>query len=509
MKKEVFPLALKIRFLAAALCAALLLCSCSGGGEASSAVQGEAPAAVQEAAPRAVTRLRIPYHLEDTLNPFTCATLQNYYAAGLLYDTLVALDTVGNAQNRLAQEITIEGASCIVKLRTDGRFWDGSPVTAQDVIYSLGLARQSSRFAAQLSAVLETTSPDSYTVVFALSAPDQFFDRSLAFPIVKEGTGEEAVPTGSGRFLPQSGGTALSRNDAYYNPVKTVEAVTLVDAGSLRDQGEAVLAGELDLMYTDLQGDMDLSLGLSRRQVVLSNLVFLGVNSQRWGFTGEMRQAFSGLIDRDTLARKAYLGFGAAAYSPIKPSYSSGSGTAVGSEVNLEEQNALLDSLGFGERDEEGWRTLNGRSFTLRLLVNSDNADRAAAAKVVAEAFQAAGIRISLEEETFKAYAQRIAAGDYDLYLGEMKIPWNLDLLSLISPDPAVGPGCVQDDELVRTYYEVKSGQAGLEALDAALSQVMPVIPLVYRRGIVCYGEDFSANIVATEQDIFYNIGDW
>ena len=150
MKKEVFPLALKIRFLAAALCAALLLCSCSGGGEASSAVQGEAPAAVQEAAPRAVTRLRIPYHSEDTLNPFTCSTLQNYYAAGLLYDTLVALDTVGNAQNRLAQEITIEGASCIVKLRTDGRFWDGSPVTAQDVIYSLGLARQSSRFAAQL-----------------------------------------------------------------------------------------------------------------------------------------------------------------------------------------------------------------------------------------------------------------------------------------------------------------------------------------------------------------------
>ena len=55
----------------------------------------------------------------------------------------------------------------------------------------------------------------------------------------------------------------------------------------------------------------------------------------------------------------------------------------------------------------------------------------------------------------------------------------------------------------------MKSGQAGLEALDAALSQVMPVIPLVYRRGIVCYGEDFSANIVATEQDIFYNIGDW
>jgi peptide/nickel transport system substrate-binding protein len=495
--------------LSAALCAAMLLCSCSGGTEDSNLVQGEASLSPQASAGGEMTRLRIPYHAEDTLNPYTCATLQNYYAAGLLYDTLVALNTVGDPQNCLAQEITIEGASCIVKLRTDARFSDGSPVTAGDVIYSMETARQSTRFSAQLSGVLETSSPDNYTVVFLLAAPDQFFDRSLAFPIVKEGTGEEALPTGGGRFVAEEGGTLLKRNEAYYDPVDAVQTVELVDAGDLRDQGEAVVSGKLDLMYTDLQGEVDLSLGLPRRQVVLSNLVFLGINSQRWGFSNEVRCAFSGLINRDALIRKAYLGFGAAAYSPIKASYSSGSGTASETEVNLEKQNALLDSLGYDQRDQEGWRTLGGREFTLRLLVNSDNVDRTAAAKLVAQDFQAAGIRIQLEEAPFETYSQRIAAGDYDLYLGEIKIPWNLDLLSLISPDPQVGPGCVQDDELIKTYYEVKSGQADLEVLDAALGEVMPVIPLVYRRGIVCYSQDFSPNIVATEQDIFYNIGDW
>ncbi len=487
----------------------MLLCSCSGGTEGSSLVQGEAPLGSQNQASGELTRLRIPYHGEDTLNPYTCTTLQNYYAAGLLYDTLVSLNTMGDPQNRLAQEITIEGASCIVKLRTDARFSDGSPVTAGDVVYSMEMARQSTRFAAQLSGVLETSSPDNYTVVFLLAAPDQFFDRSLAFPIVKEGTGEEALPTGGGRFVAAEGSTLLERNEGYYDPVATVQTVELVDAGNLRDQGEAVASGELDLMYTDLQGEVDLSLGLPRRQVVLSNLVFLGINSQRWGFSSQERCAFSGILDRDALIRKAYLGFGAAAYSPIKASYSSGSGTVSGTEVNLEEQNAVLDSLGYDQRDQEGWRTRGGREFTLRLLVNSDNADRVAAAKLVVQDVQAAGIRVQLEEVPFETYSQRIAAGDYDLYLGEMKIPWNLDLLSLISPDPQVGPGCVQDEELIKTYYEVKSGQSDVEALDTALGKVMPVIPLVYRRGIVCYSQDFSPNIVATEQDIFYNIGDW
>ena len=60
---------------------------------------------------------------------------------------------VGAPQNRLAQEVTMEGASCIVRIRTDARFSDGSPVTAQDAAYSLQLAQASPRFAAQLAGV--------------------------------------------------------------------------------------------------------------------------------------------------------------------------------------------------------------------------------------------------------------------------------------------------------------------------------------------------------------------
>lgn len=453
-----------------------------------------------------LTEVRIPWAPEDSLNPFTCSSLQNYYAAGLLYDTLVALDMVGAPQNRLAQEVTFDGSLCIVKLRTDGRFWDGSPVTSQDVVYSALTAREASRFSAGFAGVLEITAPDNYTVVFSLSAPDRYFDRCLTFPIVKAETAADPLPVGSGRFLPRESGDSFLPHGQYYEPITNLRSVRLVDAGTLLDQGMAVAEGKIDLMYTDLRGAADLSLGLSCRQVVLSNLLYLGVNSQRLGLTAEFRTAFSSLLDREAVIRRAYRGYAAAAESPIKQSFSSTTAAADAPPLPDEE---LFASLGLGERDSEGWRLYRNRPFTLRLLVNQDNPDRVSAAAIVRESFQAAGIRITLETLPFAEYSLRIAEGNYDLYLGEVRVPGNLDLLSLISPHPALGPGCAQDEELLEIYRQVKAGEEELSALDAALRRSMPVIPLAYRRGIAALSPDFSANMVATEQDIFYNIGEW
>lgn len=467
--------------------------------------------------------VRIPFDPDDSLDPFTCDGVQNYYAAGLLYDTLVALDVMGAPQNRLAQEITMEEGRWVVRLRTDAYFSDNTRVTARDVAYSATVAGASPRFAAQLSGVAQIQTPDLFTVVFVLSAPDQYFSRALAFPIVKEGTagelafteeGEfshlqkaETPPVGGGRFLLSSDGVTLTRNSRYHTPVKNIRTVRLVDAGDLTAQSQAIQAGRLDLMYSQLQGPVDLSVGNVSRQVMLSNLVFLGVNSQRRGLSAQLRTTLSAIIDREAVARRAYLGFAAAAWSPIKQSFE----TATGGEENPapDLQEAQLDTLGYDQRDEDGWRTINGERFTLSLLVNSDSSQRQAAAAIIADAFRLAGIEIVVETLPFASYTQRIAEGEYDLYLGELRVPPNLDLSTLIAPHPAVGPGCVRDQELLDIYTRVKAGREDTSALDTAFRRSMPFIPLVYRRGMVAFSRDFSANIVATEQDIFYNIEDW
>ncbi|MEG1777606.1 MAG: hypothetical protein RR209_01385, partial [Angelakisella sp.] len=80
--------------------------TCSAG-----CAHGTAPAspAAPTPAPTEVTAkkqdsINVPWFPEDSLNPYSCETLQNYYLAGLLCDPLVALGADQIPQNRLALE---------------------------------------------------------------------------------------------------------------------------------------------------------------------------------------------------------------------------------------------------------------------------------------------------------------------------------------------------------------------------------------------------------------------
>ena len=135
--------------------------------------------------------------------------------------------------------------------------------------------------------------------------------------------------------------------------------------------------------------------------------------------------------------------------------------------------------------------------------------DALAGAEQVAADIEAAGIQVMLEKVGFETYRERIAAGEYDLYIGETQVSANLDLSALLSPNAVFGPGCAQDAQLLEAYRQMKAGEISLDDFDAAFQASMPVIPLLYRRGAVCFSRDFSANILATERDIFYNIEEW
>ena len=65
-------------------------------------------------------------------------------------------------------------------------FTDGSPLTANDVVYSYNLARASSTiYASNLYEVSSVAAADTYTVVFNLTRHDPFFVKLLDFPILK------------------------------------------------------------------------------------------------------------------------------------------------------------------------------------------------------------------------------------------------------------------------------------------------------------------------------------
>lgn len=502
-------MSLPLRLLSLA-CTLLVLASCGSAAQEppSQSSQTPEPPPVSSEVPvqPSPQMVRVPYDPTDSLNPFTCLTLQNLQLSNLLFDGLATLDPTYQTQLRLAQELTQEGAQWVARLRPDARFADGSAVTAQDVAYSVQLALGDSRFGAALAGVAQVQTPDDATLVFVLTQPDQFFDRALTFPVVKQGTGEQPVPVGSGRYTLDPGGGSLTANPQAYPPIRNLRRVELVDAGSLEDQGQGVADGTIDLMYSDLRSDLNLGLGSGHRQVPLSNLLFVGVNPRGPLADPRMREALSGLLPREELGRKTQLSFASTAYSPIRPAY--GGSAVTGAGPGADRVAAILDGLGYDTLDEEGCRTAGGARLTLTLLVNRENRSRVAAAQLIAQAAKGEGVLVTVERLSYEEYLARIAARDYDLYLGELRIPYNLDLEALLAPG-ALGPGVEAAPQLLELYHRVKAGEAPMAQLDALIRRETPVMPILYRRGILCFSRDFSANIVATERDIFYNIGDW
>lgn len=65
--------------------------------------------------------------------------------------------------------------------------------------------------------------------------------------------------------------------------------------------------------------------------------------------------------------------------------------------------------------------------------MNSENSFRAAAANSIAESLRSIGFSVTVDAVPLDKYNQKIASGDFDLYLGEIKLTENLDLRPFFS----------------------------------------------------------------------------
>ena len=89
-----------------------------------------------------------------------------------LYDGLVKFDTNGDIIPRLAESWEDSGEKTVFHLAQDAVFHDGSPVTADDVIFTMDLYMNESPFAYEFqSRMTSYEKNDDYTVTFYKAAP--------------------------------------------------------------------------------------------------------------------------------------------------------------------------------------------------------------------------------------------------------------------------------------------------------------------------------------------------
>ncbi|MEU6059483.1 ABC transporter substrate-binding protein [Streptomyces sp. NPDC047097] len=232
-------------------------------------------------------------------------------------------------------------------LRSDLAFSDGTPITAEDVKFSIerALAIDSDNGAAGLLSgidTIETKGEDE--VVFQLKGPDATFPYKLSTPVAGilskdtydgnklrdgfqvDGSGPYTMrPTVSGDHVTK---VVFTKNDHYKGDIKLRnERVELRSFDSAEAMGEALKAGEIDMMTRTMSPEQIKDLtdkpaqGIEITEVPGLEIRYLGFNTKAGSAKDKaVRQAMAAVVDRGQIAGGVYGSTATPLYSLIPSS---------------------------------------------------------------------------------------------------------------------------------------------------------------------------------------------
>lgn len=444
----------------------------------------------------------LPYAPEQSLDPIDCPDGPQQTVASLICEGLFRLTPDLEAENVLCENYTYdpERYAYTFTLRSGVLFSDGSPLTARDVRTALERARQSERYRSRLSQVSSISSGDG-TLTITLSRPNTGFAALLDIPIAKESGG---IPLGTGPYVlsRDESGAFLAANPTWWRGGgQPVDRIGLTEASGQ----DAVLyrfsSHEVQLITADLTGADSAVLTGSVHQWGADTTImqYVGFNTAAASLdSAALRSAMGESLNREHIVSGFLSGHGRAAQFPLSPLSS-----LYPEELEIRfSADALSQAIG---------RTGYAPERTLTLLVNGENSFKIAVAEDLANSFTAAGLPVETRVLPWEEYTTALAAGDFDLYYGEVRLTADWDLSSLLSTGGALNYGGWADartDELLAAYGAAEDRAAAMEALCTHLRQQSPILPVCFKSSSVLTQSGVLEGLTPTAVEPLYNLTD-
>ena len=445
--------------------------------------------------------LALPYDPDQTLDPVTCPDGMQQIAASLLCEGLFRLGPDFTPEPWLCEDYTYDAASCtyVLTLRAGVTFSDGSPLTAADVKATLDRARSSQRYGARLADVTRITAGEG-AVTIALSGPNTGFPALLDIPIVKSGT--ESAPVGTGPYLlsAEEGGLWLVANQTWWRGGgQPVDRISLVEASDQETMLYRFTSHEVQLVTADLTGTTPVSVTGNVRYLDADTTIlhYLGCNTARAPLDDPaVRRCLWSGIDRSHLVSAFLSSHAVAAQFPVSPR-SPLCPLRLETAYSLADFTAAVDETAFSSHR------------TLTLLVNQENAFKVAAAQEIAENFTAAGVSVTVRALPWEDYTAALAAGNFDLYYGEVKLSADWDLTALLGTGGALNYGGWADpqtDQLLADYAAATDRAAAMERLCRHLREQAPILPIAFKSTSVLVQANVVEGLEPTMAEPLYNL---
>ncbi len=437
----------------------------------------EPPAPVAERSVKA-SSFTLPFLSSQTLDPIACSDGVQQVVSSLLYEALFELDERFVPQNALCASYSrsTNGLTYTFQLRGGVVFSDGSPLTASDVLASYRRAQASERYAARFANVA-SMHVNRGALVIGLHQADSALPALLDIPIVKSGTEKDTVPLGTGPylFLTDGDGPCLVRNENWWRGgAVSLERIALAPAKDVDTAVYLFSAENAHLLLADLLGESPAAAlgGVDQADAPTATMLFLGFNAKRSSLDAEMRNAMNTAFDRENIVTALLACHACAAQFPISPL----------SPLYPAESDAAFEN-GAYERALSGETDTEHAPVELRLLVNEENSFKVSLAEYLARSLTAAHVTVTPVTLPWAEYVAALERGDFDLWLGEVRLTADWNPASLVGTGGALNYGGFSDaatDEAIKAFLTNET-EATAAALCRQLAAQRPILPLVFK----------------------------
>lgn len=369
------------------------------------------------------------------------AGILNYYIASIAQEGLVSIDPQGRIQPGLAESWEqTDDVTYVYELRDDAYFQDGTPVTADDVVFSLEQARDetsSPGLAYYLTNVDTIEKTGAAEVTITLTEPDAAFAANMstggAAFITSQAFWEEhdgkvgtadALLLGSGpyqvtEFTPDSHVT-FERVDTWWGGLPKVKDITV---NFIPDESTRLLAaqsGDVDIAFNVplAQSQQWESLDTMRVEYV-NDLSYVGLyfNTSVAPFDDpKVREAFAHAADRDAYVEKLLRGHGEVATAIMTPE-------SLGKVYSLDEARDVLADVPQWDFDLDAAKAALAESsvpdgFEAELLTPNTGPQLGTAAQALAQSLAEIGITLNVREVPIEEWLASLdASSDHGVNL--------------------------------------------------------------------------------------------
>ena len=512
---------MKKRILLLVLSLLLLLTACGDDPSTVTDTPAPTPVATPTATPTeavGTAEFVLPCYSEESFHPLTSNNRTNLGVTGLIYEGLFELDAAFVPKGVLCSGQTLgeDGLTWTFTLRPGVTFSDGSLLTPGDVVYSLQTAmKETSPYAVRLTNIKGIRSGEA-DVTVTLNTPNGNLPALLDIPIVKETAGG-TLGTGPYVMTGEGDSRSLRKNPGWWQgkalPVDEVKLHSVKAADSLI---HAFDTREISLVAADLTGTN--ALGFSGSYEVwdypTSVMLYVGYNAAKGPCAdAAVRKALSYGFDRSAVAKSLLSGHATAASLPFAPGTDNyDAGLAATLDYAPQTVDELLTAAGWILQD--GVRYKGREALTLTMVVNTDNTYKTNLAEYLASDLAKSGVTVELKKLSWEEYNTALAAGNFDLYLGQVKLTGDFDLSPLITGSGALNYGGYQDgdsDLLLSNFLAANDVTRPAEASNFSRQFIeqAPFTVLCFKNWSVMTHWGKVSGVKATQQNLFYDFPGW